>query len=53
MTNHLHLVAIPSKEEGLQRVLKPLHMRYAQRVNRLRGWKGAPVAGAFFLIAAG
>jgi len=27
MTNHLHLVAIPSTEEGLQRVLKPLHMR--------------------------
>ena len=48
MTNHLHLVAIPDTEEGLQRVLKPLHMRYAQRVNRLRGWKGHVWQGRFF-----
>jgi len=34
MTNHIHLVAIPKSEDGLQRMLKPLHMRYAQRVNR-------------------
>ncbi len=33
MTNHVHLVAVPNTDEGLQRVLKPLHMRYAQRVN--------------------
>ncbi len=40
MTNHIHLVAVPRTEDSLQRALKPLHMRYAQRINRSRGWKG-------------
>ena len=31
MTNHIHLVAVPATEDALQHVLKPLHMRYAQR----------------------
>ena len=29
MTNHIHLVVVPNTEEGLNRVLKPLRMRYA------------------------
>jgi len=33
MSNHIHLVLTPKTEDGLQRVLKPLHMRYAQRIN--------------------
>ena len=40
MINHIHLVAVPNTETGLQSVLKPLHMRYAQRFNRQRGFKG-------------
>jgi putative transposase len=48
MTNHIHLVAVPSADDGLQRVLKPLHMRYAQRINRSRGWKGHLWQGRFF-----
>jgi len=40
MTNHIHLIAVPENDDGLMRVLKPLHMRYAQRINRERGWKG-------------
>ena len=48
MTNHIHLVAVPATEDGLQRVLKPLHMRYAQRINRERGWKGHLWQGRFF-----
>jgi putative transposase len=36
MTNHIHLILTPSTEDGLQKVLKPLHMRYAQRLNRAR-----------------
>jgi len=48
MTNHLHLVMTPSTAEGLQRVLKPLHMRYSQRVNRARGWQGHLWQGRFF-----
>lgn len=48
MTNHIHLVAVPATEDGLQRVLKPLHMRYAQRINRERGWKGHLWQGRFY-----
>lgn len=48
MANHIHLVAIPARDDGLQRVLKPLHMRYAQRINRARGWKGHLWQGRFF-----
>ncbi len=48
MTDHIHLVAVPETEEGLQRVLKPLHMRYARRINRERGWKGHLWQGRFF-----
>ena len=29
-------------------VLKPLHMRYAQRINRVHGWKGHLWQGRFF-----
>ncbi|MDO9417429.1 transposase [Pararhizobium sp.] len=53
MTNHIHLIAVPATEEGLQRVLKPLHMRYAQRINRRQGWKGHLWQGRFFFIGAG
>ena len=40
LSNPPHLVAIPDTEEGRQRVWKPLHRRYAQRLNRLHGCKG-------------
>jgi len=52
MTNHVHLVVVPAAIDGLHRMLKPLHMRYAQRINRARGWKGASIAagGAPFLL---
>ncbi len=48
MTNHIHLVAVPNTDSGLQQALKPLHMRYAQRVNRNQGWKGHLWQGRFF-----
>ena len=48
MSNHIHLVLIPTNEDGLHRLLKPLHMRYAQRINRARGWKGQLWQGRFF-----
>lgn len=51
MTNHIHLVAVPSTEEGLHQALKPLHMRYAQRINRLKRWKGHLWQGRFFSSA--
>ena len=51
MTNHIHLILNPSNEDGLQKVLKPLHMRYAQRVNKAKGWKGHLWQGRFFSSA--
>lgn len=48
MTNHIHLILTPRTQEGLHSVLKPLHMRYAQRVNRARGWSGHVWQGRYF-----
>ncbi|PIV00135.1 MAG: transposase [Syntrophobacterales bacterium CG_4_8_14_3_um_filter_58_8] len=48
MTNHIHLIAVPATDDGLQQMLKPLHMRYAQRINRKHGWKGHLWQGRFF-----
>ncbi len=39
MINEVHLVAVQGTEQGLQQVLKPSHMRYAQRFNRIKGCK--------------
>ena len=52
MPNHIHLVAVPATEDNLQQALKPLHMRYTQRINRARGWKGHVWQGRFFLLPA-
>jgi len=38
--NHLHLVVVPEREESLARVLKPVNLRYAQYINRRKGWCG-------------
>ncbi len=51
MDNHVHLVLVPAAPDGLHRVLKPLHMRYAQRVNRSRGWTGHLWQGRFYSSA--
>ena len=48
MTNHIHLVAVPATEDALQHVLKPLHMRYAQRFNRQHSMKGHVWQGRYF-----
>jgi putative transposase len=48
MTNHIHLILVPSTEDGLQKVMKPLHMRYAQRLNRARGQQGHVWQGRYF-----
>jgi REP element-mobilizing transposase RayT len=34
MNNHIHLILQPTTKEGLQKVLKPLHMRYSQYINK-------------------
>ena len=48
MPNHTHLVLVPTTTDALQFMLRPLHLRYAQRVNRARDWKGHLWQGRYF-----
>ena len=48
MTNHIHLILLPSTEDGLQKVLKPLHMRYSQYINKQQNISGILWQGRFF-----
>lgn len=48
MPNHVHLVAVPSVVGSLAAVLKPVHLRYAQHVNRSQGCSGRVWQGRFY-----
>jgi putative transposase len=48
MPNHVHLVLVPSASDGLNQVLRSVHMRHAQRLNYWRGWTGHLWQGRFF-----
>lgn len=48
MDNHIHLVAVPAREDSLERAFKPLHMRHAQAINRRHRWSGHLWQGRFF-----
>jgi putative transposase len=51
MTNHIHVVCVPEEDDSLAGVFHALQMRYAQRVNRRRGWKGHLWQGRYFSSA--
>lgn len=40
MPNHVHLVMVPSGEDGLRSALGEAHRHYTQRVNLREGWRG-------------
>ena len=40
MPNHVHLILVPDRPEGLRAALGKTHRRYARRVNRREGWRG-------------
>jgi len=40
MPNHVHLILVPSDEDGLRRALGETHRRYTRRVNFREGWRG-------------
>ncbi len=48
ITNHVHLVCVPAREESLSLVSKPLDMRYAQHVNWTHGISGRLWQGRFY-----
>ncbi|MDY6843510.1 MAG: transposase, partial [Thermodesulfobacteriota bacterium] len=48
MTNHIHIVCVPHKEDSLARTFNTLHMRYSHYFNRKKGAKGHLWQGRFF-----
>jgi putative transposase len=40
MPNHVHLILVPSREDGLAAALAAAHRRYAWEVNQREGWSG-------------
>jgi len=48
MSNHVHIVCVPREVDSLVKAFKPLHMRYAQFINRRRNWKGHLWQGRFY-----
>ncbi len=48
MSNHVHFICVPNKEDSLSLTFNTLHMRYAQYVNRRRQASGHLWQGRFF-----
>ncbi len=48
MTNHVHFVCVPEKEDSLSRTFNTLHMRYSQYLNQKRKLKGHLWQGRFY-----
>ena len=40
MPNHVHLVMVPSTEDGLRATLGEVHRRYTRHINFRQGWRG-------------
>jgi putative transposase len=47
MPNHVHLIVVPSSEDGLRRAIGEVHRRYTRRVNFRKGWRGHLWQGRF------
>jgi putative transposase len=39
MPNHVHLIAVPTSEDGLRRAIGEAHRRYSRRINFREGWR--------------
>jgi len=47
MPNHVHLILVPSHEDGLRAALGETHRRYSQHINAREGWRGHLWQGRF------
>src|SRR5216684_753732 len=47
MPNHVHLILVPSSEDGLRAALGEAHRRYTRLVNFREGWRGYLWQGRF------
>ncbi len=48
MTNHIHLIAVPAREESLAQCLGLAHQRYSSATNAVHGWTGNLWANRFY-----
>jgi len=53
MTNHIHLVAIPAREDSLSILMRRVHGRYAQYYNARSGRSGHLWQNRFFACTLG
>ena len=51
MPNHVHLIAVPKKKQGLAKLFGTAHHRYAKRVNAAHNWRGHLWQERFFSVA--
>ncbi len=47
MPNHVHLIAVPSSEDGLRRAIGEAHRRYTRFINFRKKWRGHLWQGRF------
>ncbi|MCC6126802.1 MAG: transposase [Pirellulales bacterium] len=47
MPNHVHLIAVPKRADGLRRAIGEAHRRYTRYVNFREGWRGHLWQGRF------
>ncbi len=47
MTNHVHLIVVPSRESSLTRGIAETHRRYTRHINFREGWRGYLWQGRF------
>ena len=47
MPNHVHLIVVPQREQGLRRAIGEAHRGYTRRVNFRAGWRGHLWQGRF------
>lgn len=48
MTNHVHLIAVPSASSSLAKGIGEAHKRYTRMINFREGWRGYLFQGRFF-----
>ena len=47
MPNHVHMILVPSDQDGLRGTLAEAHRRYTTRINKRNGWTGHLWQGRF------
>lgn len=47
MPNHVHLIAVPAREQSLRRAIGEAHRRYTRRINFREKWRGYLWQGRF------